>query len=223
MTKLRALGVELDTESLVGVEPRVRAAEPAFDPIYAATRDRAPIRFRYRKPDGEVADRNVRPWVLTSRGGHWYMVGFDVTRDAARAFRLSRIEGAVKTGRPGSYDIPTGIDVAALVGPRSATDTRTAVLRVRSGRGTALRLQAGMPESPPGQGWDRIELQVGDLWSLAERIASHGPDVVALEPPDLRESVLRLLSGAAAVHPGPPVDVSLDPVDLDPDEPVVTR
>jgi hypothetical protein len=107
------------------------------------------------------------------------------------------------------------------------------VLQVRSGRGTALRLQAGMPESPPGDGWDRVELPVGDLWSLAERIASHGPDVVALEPPDLRESVLRLLSGAAAVHPARPVEVALDPVgldpvdvdpvDLDPDEPAVTR
>src|SRR3954471_13115681 len=85
MTKLRALGVELDTESLVGVEPRVRAAEPAFDPIYAATRDRAPIRFRYRKPDGEVSERRLQPWALTSRGGFWYVVGQDVDRQAPRA------------------------------------------------------------------------------------------------------------------------------------------
>ncbi len=54
MVKLRALGVETDEESLVGVEPRVRTAEPSFEPLYAATRDRAPVSFRYRKPRGEA-------------------------------------------------------------------------------------------------------------------------------------------------------------------------
>src|ERR671938_261664 len=51
LVKLKALGVETDDESLVGVEPRVRAAEPAFEPLYAATRDRA--------------------WGAPRRGGAW--------------------------------------------------------------------------------------------------------------------------------------------------------
>ena len=119
MTKLRALGVEVDTESLVGVEPRVRAAEPAFDPMYAATRDRAPVRFRYRKPDGEITDRRVEPWALTSTGGHWYMVGRDIDRGAARAFRLSRVQGQVRAGRPGGYE-PAGGLPCACNPPRSS-------------------------------------------------------------------------------------------------------
>jgi len=219
MTKLRALGVEVDTESLVGVEPRVRAAEPAFDPMYAATRDRAPVRFRYRKADGEVTDRRLEPWALTSTGGHWYVVGRDVDRGAPRAFRLSRVQGAVRAGRPGGYEVPVDLDPAALVGPPVVADARTAVLRVRAGRGTALRLQAasvlpgplggtageaadgGRTESGRGAGWDRVELPVGDLWALAEQIASHGPDVVALEPQDLQAATLKLLEGAAAAHP----------------------
>jgi len=215
MTKLRALGVELDTESLVGVEPRVRAAEPAFDPIYAATRDRAPIRFRYRKPDGEVTERRLQPWALTTRGGHWYVVGLDTGRGAPRAFRLSRIQGAVKAGRAGGYEIPPDVDAQALAGPPSVLDARTAVLRVRAGRGTALRLQArdgtrpdpSQPDAPqegpsPVDGWDLVRLPVGDLWNLAEQVASHGPDVVALEPADLRAAVLQLLTGAARAHHG---------------------
>jgi predicted DNA-binding transcriptional regulator YafY len=219
MTKLKALGVEVDAESLVGVEPRVRAAEPAFDPIYAATRDRAPVRFRYRKPDGEISERRLQPWALTSRGGFWYVVGQDVDRQAPRAFRLSRVQGAVRLGPPGSYEIPEDVDAEAMVGPPSVVDTRTAVLLVRRGRGTGLRLQAsalsasalpapaggggpasGGPAAPAG--WDRLELPVGDLASLAEQVASHGPDVVALEPPDLRETVVRLLTGAAQATPG---------------------
>jgi len=224
MTKLRALGVEVDAESLVGVEPRVRAAEPAFDPLYAATRDRAPVTFRYRRADGEMSERRVQPWALTSRGGFWYVVGFDTDRGAERAFKLSRVQGAVRAGKPGSFEVPAEVDVDAMVGPPSTVDTRTAVLQVRPGRGTTLRLQAralagtppeGVPQVAPAVGagpggaapadaaaddpaaWDVLELPVGDLWNLAEQVASHGPDVVAVAPPDLRAAVVRLLTGAA--------------------------
>jgi proteasome accessory factor B len=217
MTKLKALGVDVDAESLVGVEPRVRAAEPAFEPMYAATRDRAPVRFRYRKPDGEISERHLEPWALTSRGGWWYVVGRDVDRGASRAFRLSRIQGAVKAGAAGSFEVPEQVDADAMVGPPAVVDGRTAVLRVREGRGAGLRLRAhtlattpagpaleprGTVPDPDHPGWDRLELPVGDLWSLAEQVASHGADVVALGPPDLREAVVRLLTGAATAVPG---------------------
>lgn len=219
LTKLRALGVETDTESLVGVEPRVRAAEPAFDPLYAATRDRAPVTFRYRKPGGEATVRRLRPWALSSRGGRWYVVGQDVDREAPRAFRLSRIEGSVRAGKSGSYEIPSDVDPAAMIGPPVASDPRIAVLALRPGRGAALRWQAH-PEhlptenTPPAgpapsgpaapDGWDRLRLGVGDLSVLAEQIASHGPDVLVLAPDDLRDAVLRLLTGAAQAHVGGP-------------------
>ena len=214
MTKLRALGVETDTESLVGVEPRVRAAEPAFDALYAATRDRAPVRFRYRKPDGETAERSVQPWALTSRGGRWYIVGLDADRAAPRSFRLSRITGPVRAGRPGRYEIPPDLDVDGLTGPPPAVDDRVAVLRVRPGRGTALRLRAletgadvapaPAPATGDGtaevDGWDRLHVTVGDLETLAELVATHGPDIVAVSPPDLRDAVVTLLRGAGAAH-----------------------
>ena len=213
LTKLRALGVEVDDESLVGVEPRVRAAEPAFDPLYAAARNRAPVTFRYRRADGETSERRLQPWALTSRGGFWYVVGLDVDRQAPRAFKLSRVQGSVRAGAPGSYEIPVPLDTEAMIGPRSDPDPRTAVLRVRRGRGKSLRLRAGAPApapapeaaapDPEGDGaWDRLELPVDDLWTLAEQVAGHGPDVVALEPPDLRRAVVRLLTGAAAAEPG---------------------
>ena len=226
ITKLKALGVEVDSESLVGVEPRVRAAEPAFDPLYAATRDRAPVTFRYRRADGAVAQRRLQPWALTSRGGFWYVVGLDVDRQAPRAFKLSRVLGAVRAGRAGSYEIPPGVDAEAMVGPRSPVDARTAVLLVRPGRGTTLRLRSqdaattgatvgGATVADPGEradvavagapgpGWDRVSLPVGDLWNLAEQVAGHGPDVLVEEPPDLRDAVIHLLKGAAAAVAGP--------------------
>jgi proteasome accessory factor B len=219
MVKLRALGVETDDESLVGVEPRVRTAEPAFDPLYAATRDRAPVSFRYRKPRGETTERHVEPWAVTSRSRWWYLVARDRDRDDARVFRLSRIEGPIRRiGRAGSYQIPADLDaVAAVAGEPGPTDERIATLRVRSGRGATLRRRAAAPPasasaasaasdgaatSDGAAGWELLELPVGEVEWLADEVASHGADVVVESPPDLREAVVQRLRGALKVHPG---------------------
>ena len=223
MVKLRALGVETDDESLVGVEPRVRTAEPAFDPLYAATRDRAPVSFRYRKPRGETTERHVEPWAVTSRSRWWYLVARDRDRDDARVFRLSRIEGPIRRiGRAGSYEIPADVDpVAAVAGEPGPTDERIATLRVRPGRGATLRRRASaaLPASPPSApsapsapstpstpgdeiGWELLEVPVGEVEWLADEVASHGADVVVESPPDLREAVVQRLRGTLKVHPG---------------------
>ena len=203
LVKLRALGVEADGDSLVGVEPRVRTAEPAFDPFYAATRDRRPVAFSYRKPSGESARRRLQPWALTSRSGRWYVVGQDLDRGAPRAFRLSRVEGGVSSAGPvGSYSPPEHLDPAALVGGFAEPDDgRTALLRVRPGRCAGLRLRAIElePASAPGE-WDRVRLRIREVSWMAEELASYGPDVVAVEPADLRSAVVRLLEGAAGAQ-----------------------
>lgn len=208
LVKLRALGVETDEDSLVGVEPRVRASEPAFQPLYAATRDRAPVTFRYRRPDGQAAERRVEPWAVTSRSGWWYVVGLDRDRGQTRAFKLSRIEGGVRRiGRPGSYAVPADLDAASWVtgAPSAARDTRAARLRLRAGRCASLRLRA-LPQEPPAagvpDGWDVVALPVGDLESLAEEVAALGPEVVVLDPPDLRDAVLRRLRAVLALQTG---------------------
>lgn len=226
MVKLQALGVETDDESLVGVEPRVRTAEPAFDPLYAATRDRAPVSFRYRKPGGEAGERHVEPWAVTSRSRWWYLVARDRDRDDVRVFRLSRIQGPIKRiGKPGSYEIPADLNPVTLVaGAPGPTDDRQATLRVRSGRGATLRRRATSvrpdPQAPARSAgtpdpvtpdpvtpdaepqWHLVDVGVGEVEWLADEVAAHGPDVVVLFPPDLREAVVQRLSGAFKAHAG---------------------
>jgi proteasome accessory factor B len=204
LVKLRALGVETDEGSLVGVEPRVRTAEPAFEPLYAATRDRIRVSFPYRRPDGQEATRHLEPWAMLNRSGRWYVVGRDTDRQAPRAFRLSRVVGTVRrTGRPGAYEVPQDVDPAGMVGfGQEPTDERAALLRVRNGRGGNLRRRAlpgpdGDPEGPAG--WQLVRVRVGDVMSLAQEVAGYGPDAVVLEPVDLRAEVVRRLLGTARV------------------------
>ncbi|WP_432572887.1 helix-turn-helix transcriptional regulator [Kineococcus sp. SYSU DK005] len=225
LVKLRSLGVEPDESSLVGLEPRVRTSEPAFDPLYAATRDRAPVSFSYRRAGGEAATRHVEPWAIVSWHGRWYLVGHDRDRDAPRVFRLSRVASAVKRiGRPGSYQVPDDLDprevVAGTVGERG---TRRARLLVRPGSALALRRRAVATEPAPGPGagsdavgaMDVVEVDVADVEVSADEIASHADAVVVLEPAELREAVVRRLRGAAGLPPAPP------PAPAEPAEPAV--
>ena len=209
LAKLSAFGVEPDEGSIVGVEPRVRTAEPAFEPLYAATRDHTPVTFSYRKPSGELGERHVEPWAVVSRSGRWYLVGRDRDRDDARVFRLSRIESAVRRiGRSGQYTVPADLDPRALVMPAPQSDERSALLRVRSGRAVSLRRRAEpVPAADPAAGtarpgWDLVRLRIGEVTMLADELAGYGADVVALDPPELRDAVVRRLRAALAEQAG---------------------
>jgi proteasome accessory factor B len=140
---------------------------------------------------------------VVNRRGRWYVAGHDRERDAPRVFRMSRITGPVKmAGPPGSVKVPDGADVRDLVKDwdRTPPRDRTAVLRLRSGAGVVLRRWAReiTPETGAAAGWDRVTLSFADSGWYAEYLASFGPDLVVLDPPDLRESVIRRLKGALA-------------------------
>ena len=82
----------------------------------------------------------------------------------------------------------------------------TAVLRVRSDAGHALRRRASsttmLEPTAPGECWDRLEVEHTGLAALADEIVSHGPDVVVEEPPALREAVVARLRAVAGSGPG---------------------
>ncbi len=203
--KLKAAGVEPDSGSLVGLEPRVRTSEPAFEPVYAAVRDRRPVTFPYRTPGrADVVDRHLDPWGIVSRHGRWYVVGHDRDRGATRVFRLSRVAGPVRAmGRPGEVTVPEGIDlraqVATLVPARATADAR---LCVRTGAGNRLRRRA-TATTPGRDGVDEITVPFSDLEVVSEEVAGYGADVQVLDPPALREAVVRRLRGVLAAGVAP--------------------
>jgi proteasome accessory factor B len=72
------------------------------------------------------------------------------------------------------------------------------VLRVRPGRAVLLRQRAIDAEPAPEDGWDLVRVAVRDVTDLAHEVAGYGPDVVALEPSDLRAAVVRVLTASLA-------------------------
>jgi proteasome accessory factor B len=200
LLKLRAAGIDA-LETQPGIEPRLQTAEPSFGPLWRAVRDRRPVTFRYQAAGRSVPQRrNLEPWGVVNRNGRWYVVGHDRDRGEQRVFRLSRIDGPVTFAGPaGTVTVPADVDVHQAVRAWDAAPPAvlTAVLRVRHDAGHGLRRRASAERPCPEQpGWDVIEVPFSDPGWYADYIASFGPDVVVLEPVDLREAVIRKLKGA---------------------------
>ncbi len=196
LRKLRAGGVDVDESALTILEPQLATAEPAFDAVFAAVTQRRPIEFDHRRA-GSVNStvRHLEPWGIVSWHGHWYVVGHDRDREDARMFRVSRIEGEVRpTGAAGSYPTPDDLDLRAVASRLAPPHPHhNATVRVRVGAGDALRRRAGQSMQVDEQ-WSELELPYGSGSSLADELASFGPDVVAVAPAEVRDAVVRRLS-----------------------------
>lgn len=198
LLKLRAAGVDVDMQATLGVEPLV-TADPAFEPLQTAARQRHEVRFDYRTPEDDSAQtRHLQPWGVVSWRGRWYVVGHDLDRDATRSFRLSRVVGRVTlVGAPGSFTPPENVDlfghVSSWSGPVSHPNR--AVVLVRPGRAFGVRRWADTITSGPDG--DRVELGYSDPDGFAKWLVGYGSDVVVLEPEEVRKATIARLRDLA--------------------------
>jgi proteasome accessory factor B len=86
-----------------------------LDVICPALLERRKIKFDYAGRDSKAPDKRVvAPYALVARRGGWYLVGYDVAKQAERTFRLSRMRGAVSLATPREaapeYEVPHGFD-----------------------------------------------------------------------------------------------------------------
>ncbi|HSO17120.1 MAG TPA: WYL domain-containing protein [Arthrobacter sp.] len=212
--KLQASGGLVDAELPAGVQPRIRPAGQAFEDLVTAMHAQHPVSFRYLAGStGKEEERLVEPWGLGSRFGQWYLVGQDRTRGDKRFFRLSRLTSAVTVLEKESFTPPADFNVRSELASLAELPVRTAVLDVQAGRLHGLRnraLSAPVPEPGAGlpkAGRDRLSVPYRDAETLAEELASYGPRVRVVSPPELVTSVRRRLAAAErfAAAPVPPV------------------
>ena len=135
--------------------------------------------------------------------GRWYAVGFDTDRQAERVFRLSRVQGDVRRGAPGSYEIPAGTDVRdiarRLAPPRI---TERVVVLARTGAAVPLRraadtIEEGVAGPDDATRWDRLVLTRGAI-DMGDEVLGYGPVVYVEEPQTLRDHVVARLRGVGA-------------------------
>jgi predicted DNA-binding transcriptional regulator YafY len=97
------------------------ASGPQVDPdvlttIATACRDHQRLRFEYRAHSGAVSRRSVEPYRLANHRQRWYLVAWDLDRDAWRTFRVDRIEPRTATGpRFTPRPLPPDHEIAAQI------------------------------------------------------------------------------------------------------------
>ena len=204
LMKLRAGGTALDPDVAVS-PPQVDASDPALAPLLTAVRERRVVTFQHRSggSGGEAITRHVEPWGVLSWSRRWYLVGYDLDRDAPRSFRLSRVEGSVTVTRTAStHERPVDLDMVAMVAGRSEW-RREAELLVAPGRAGRLRRAAIREEGPDGDR-DRIVVDFADTRWLAREVASAGTGVEIVGPDDVVAAVREVLESTLAAHGATP-------------------
>lgn len=187
VTKVRGLGrgIPHDTPP---VRVTLRPPEAAFEAITEAMAHRRVVEFTYTPLASPRARRHVEPWRVLARNRAWYLIGHDLDRGATRAFRLSRITGSVvPVGNEGSYEIPDHVDVGELL-TRQRAEPVTFTFAVAPGRADLLRARATVAGTEEDR--DIMTLRTTEVLALLDEIAGYGPDVVLLEPADLRDHLL---------------------------------
>jgi predicted DNA-binding transcriptional regulator YafY len=95
----RKLTFDLDPERIsrekvvFAVPPETARAEEHLDTLSDALLRRKTVEFTYHGIQrDQVTKREVRPYGLLFKHSHWYLVGWDETREAERIFRVDRME-----------------------------------------------------------------------------------------------------------------------------------
>jgi proteasome accessory factor B len=199
--KLRSLGHA--QEPVLAYAPRLRAREAAWTPLSTALERNQLVRFDYLKP-GEQSPRprEVEPLALVQFQGRWMLHAHDPSSDFDKTFLLGRITSKVQV-LARRFTPPEGDQTqVALDSLRAIWAERTARVRVESGSeaATRLRKRRDTRELSADEMGAELELHYADLALLADELASAGPEVLVLEPPQLVAEVRDRLRQVVASH-----------------------
>ncbi|GAB3540912.1 hypothetical protein GCM10027403_31480 [Arthrobacter tecti] len=197
LRKLRGRGVDTGGPAALPVAARIQTNEPFWDVLWRAITGRHGVRFSYRAAStGDERSRTVQPWGMGSRFGHWYLVGFDVDREAERWFRLTRITSE-PTFVVGTYEAPADFSMArSLASLDSAPGAAIAAVDIRPGTAQILRARPGATVTERSEGWQRVTYSYSDQAAASGELASLGANARVIAPASLVNEVRARLAGA---------------------------
>jgi predicted DNA-binding transcriptional regulator YafY len=200
---LRAMTVPMEWGS---GDPR-----PAVDPavlttVALACRNGERLEFSYTAAGGPPTDRSVEPHRLVSLGRRWYLVGYDLTRQDWRSFRLDRLRAPRGTGtRFGPRRFPAE-DVETFVRERMAAARPVpyaveAVVRA-SADDVRRRIGRWATVEDDGAGGSLVRMDADDLDWPATGLAMTGADFTVVTPPELVDHLARMAGRITAAVDG---------------------
>jgi proteasome accessory factor B len=195
--KLASHGLSVN-EPLLGALPMITARDPALASLRVAIADNKQVRFSYLKPgERHATTRQVSPLAVVMHEGSWHVLSVEGADHSQRTFLLRRIVSAVQI-----------LDDAAVVPPTDTVSQMTeeldqlyrqqvATVKVTPDSGAATILAHRPGTTIDGE---LYSVHYTDVNVLADALCEHGPEVVALSPPELVDAVVRQLTLLEADH-----------------------
>lgn len=199
------------------------AASSASDGTHVTTRDsvdrevfellgdalmrRKRVTFSYSAMStGHDEERDVEPYGLFFLDSHWYLAARDVSRDALRNFRLTRIRDVNvnrKKSQTADYEIPSTFVLREHASSRQAWelgDAEAVEVTVQFSRESgAAKAVAHLGRSVRGKPGTRI-FTVRRTDAFCRWLLSFGGDAVPLEPHSLVREFQEMVDGAIALY-----------------------
>lgn len=185
----------------------------------ALSRRRAVAFDYYAISADETSSREVEPYALSLIRGSWYVTGRDRGQDDVRQFRLSRIQGnirSVKAGASSEYEIPD-LD-PALYGPRAPWQlgearAEASILLPREQGELLERMHPGAGRLEPRDEESLYLTSYDGERQLIGTVLSLGNDARVLAPEELVERTALCLRRLIELHA--PGGVGLAPGELE--------
>jgi predicted DNA-binding transcriptional regulator YafY len=174
-------------------------ALPALPVLWDALRRQAVVAFGYR---GER--RRVAPAQLRFRGGWWYLVGLDLDKQAARTFRVDRMEGAPEAGPTGSGGLPAGFEPTTALAddPWRIGEGEPVVVDILVDAELAelveQQLASAVVVERRADGSVVLGLEVTNVDALRSWLLELGEHVVVLRPAQVRTAVVEWLESVVS-------------------------
>ncbi|HET7520326.1 MAG TPA: YafY family protein [Candidatus Limnocylindria bacterium] len=184
---------------------------PHLSTLAQAVWDSRGVTIDYERGDIRVT-REIQPLGLVLKAGTWYVVA--LFEGEPRTYRVSRVAAA--TLHDESFERPESFDLAGFWAESSAAYEREierlpVTVRVRPGHigqladfvGGRVVERAEVLDEPDPEGWTRLRLRLDWPDEAPGRLLGMGGDLEVLDPPDVREKLVALASGAVARHATP--------------------
>lgn len=173
-----------DTADEVGYVP----FDHALAVMIAAAADRKAVSFTYNS-----MVRTVEPWRLSFTRGHWYLSGWDLTRDDERLYRVDRITGDIEVGEDATREVGPINDPTDLRGWELGDgDPVRTLVHIDAVQAAHARHLLGPVEEHP-DGGVVAELEVRNEEALRSFVLSFLDHAEILEPAELRDGMIAWL------------------------------
>jgi proteasome accessory factor B len=200
LNKLRSLGIEPDS-SLTGVRPRISGWNSAVNEFGEILSENGIAEFDYLKPgEATPVTRLGAPLALIDWNGLWYLLAWDLDRQAERTFLVSRVT-TVPRMVPGKRHERPSDDFAARLTAELEELAAHNIARVRavpdSDADFRLTAKYGSADSR-----GEIAIPTADLDLLADELSEFATDIEVVAPEELRTFIGRRFDVLSTTHGG---------------------